>query len=79
MATKLRREQELEDVANNPPPIIPITQSGPTILEAMERYLTKKATMDSITGKEALAPKTISHIRGVVEAFQCTSGKVLLK
>jgi integrase len=79
MATKLRREQELEDAANNPLSVTPITQSGPTILEAMEKYLAKKATMDPIIGKEALAPKTISHIRGVVESFQRTCGKVFLK
>jgi hypothetical protein len=44
----------------------------------MEKYLAKKATMDPIIGKEALAPKTISHISGVVEAFQRTCGKVYL-
>ena len=79
MATKLRREQQLEDAANSPLPAIPITQSGPTILEAMERYLAKKATMDSITGKEALAPKTISHMRGVIEAFQRTCKKIHMR
>jgi integrase len=61
------------------PPVTSITDSGSKILEAMEKYLAKKATMDPIIGKEALAPKTISHIRGVVEAFQRTCGKVFLK
>src|ERR1700730_4524422 len=56
MATRLRREQELEDAANPPVPVTSITQSGPTILEVMEQYLTKKALMDPTTGKEALAP-----------------------
>jgi hypothetical protein len=48
-------------------------------LEATEKHLAKKATMDPIVGREALAPKTVSHIRGVVEAFQRTCGKVFLK
>jgi hypothetical protein len=78
-ATKLRREQELEDAANNPAPITSINQSGPTILEAMEKYLAKKATMDFIIGKEALAPKTISGMRGQIEAFQRACGKTYMK
>jgi len=78
-ATKLRREQELEGAANNPAPITSINQSGPTILEAMEKYLAKKATMDPVIGKEALSPRTISHIRRVVEAFQRTCGKAHLR
>src|ERR1035437_4735079 len=44
MARKLRREQELEDKAIPAPrPPTPINQCGPTILEAMEQYLAKKA------------------------------------
>ena len=78
-ATKLRREQELEDAANNPAPITSINQSGPTILEAMEKYLAKKATMDFIIGKEALAPKTICGMRGQIEAFQRACGKTYMK
>lgn len=78
-ATKLRREQELEDVANAPASVAPITQSGPKILEAMEQYLAKKSIMDPTTGKEALAPKTVSHIRGVVESFQRTCVKTYIR
>jgi integrase len=82
IATKIRREQELEDVANAPAPItvIPaVSLSGPTILEAFEKYLAKKESMDPTTGKEPLAPKTISHIRRVVEAFQRTSKKIYMR
>lgn len=79
IATKLRREQELADAANAPSPVITITQSGPTILDALDLYLAKKAIMDPTTDKEALVPKTLSHIRGVVEAFQRTCGKTYLR
>lgn len=82
-ATKLRLEQQLEDAANGRAPVaavVPtINQSGPTILEALETYLAKKASMDPTTGKEALVPKTISHIRGVVESFQRTCRKAFLR
>jgi integrase len=78
-ATKLRREQELDDAANTPATVTPITQSGPTMLEAMEQYLAKKALMDPTTGKEALAPKSVSGMRSVIEAFQRTCGKTYLR
>jgi site-specific recombinase XerD len=79
MATKLRREQELEDAANTSAPVIVITQFGLTILEAIEQYLAKKAIMDPTTGKEAKSPKSISGMRGIIEAFQRTSGKTYLR
>ena len=79
LATKLRREQELEDASNTSAPVTPITQVGPTILEALDNYISKKAIMDPTTGKEALAPKTLSHIRGVVEWFQRTCGKTYMR
>ena len=82
LATKLRREQELEDKVNAPiPPPTPVIldQSGLTILEAMETYVAKKALMDPTTGKEALAPKSISDMRRVIEAFQRASGKTYLR
>jgi hypothetical protein len=72
-------EQELEDKTNTPTPAMVINQTGPTILEALETYLGKKALMDPATGKEAITPQTTSHIRGVVEAFQRTSRRVYLR
>lgn len=79
MAAKLRREQELEDAANSGAQVTVITQSGPAILEAMEQYIAKKSIMDPTTGKEALSPKSISGMRGIIEAFQRTSGKTYLR
>ena len=67
------------DAALTPASVTPVNQSGLTILEAMQQYLAKKAMMDPVIGKEALAPKTLSHIRGVVEAFQRSCGKAYLR
>ena len=81
LARKLALEQALEDKADNPAPatVVSINQSGPTILEAMEQYLAKKAITDPTTGKEALSPKSISGMRGIIESFQRTCGKTYIK
>ena len=81
LARKLALEQELEDRADCPVsvPVVSINQSGLTILDAMEQYLAKKAVTGPTTGKEALAPKSISGMRGIIESFQRTCGKVYIK
>jgi hypothetical protein len=79
MATKLRCEQQLEDAANSPIPATPITHSGPKILEAMEQFLAKKSVMNPELGVAALAPKTISGMRGQIEAFQRNCGKTYMR
>jgi len=81
MARRMAIEKALEDAANAPAQalVVPITRSGLTILDAMETYLAKKAITDHSTGKEALAPKTISELRGVIEAFQRTCKKEYMR
>jgi integrase len=74
-ATKLRREQELEDSANTQAPITPITQYGPKILDSLEINLAQMGTTNLETGKEAAAKKSIDEMRRTVEAFQRTCKK----
>ena len=45
----------------------------------MEQCLAKKTLMDPTTGKEALSPKTLSGMRGVLESFQRTRGRVYMR
>jgi hypothetical protein len=76
IATKLRREQELEDAACAPVPITPITQYGPKILDSLEVHLAQMGTTNLETGKEAAAKKSIDEMRRTVEAFQRTSKRI---
>ena len=83
VATKLRREQELlvaisEAKLKRLQPA-QIDATGPKILDAMEQFLAKKSIMDPELGVDALAPKTISSMRTIIESFQRTSHKTSMK
>jgi integrase len=45
----------------------------------MEQFLSKKSIMNPELGVESLAPKTISGMRGQIQAFQRTCGKTYMK
>ncbi len=79
LATKKRREDELANKAEAPTPVAVINESGPEILDALEKYLAEVSVPDEEAGTEALASKTISGIRGIVEAFQRTCKKTLMR
>lgn len=81
MATKLRREQELEDAASAPAAATPtlLNLSGPKILDALELHLAQMETTNLETGKEAAAQKSIDEMCRTVEAFQRTCKKTYVR